>query len=90
MTYLFGIIRELSFIGTTLNYIKISSLFILALFFLVIAIQITFAQSPVPANAKLEKLKTGLTQAEGPVWIDSLGLLFSNIQANKICRVLTC
>jgi sugar lactone lactonase YvrE len=44
------------------------------------------AQSPVPADAKLEKMVTGFKQPEGPVWIDSLGLLFSDIQANKIYR----
>jgi gluconolactonase len=44
------------------------------------------AQSPVPVGAKLEKLVSGLKQPEGPVWIDGLGLLFSDIQANKIYR----
>ncbi len=46
------------------------------------------AQSPVPESAKLEKLVTGFKQPEGPVWIDGLGLLFSDIQANKIYRWL--
>jgi gluconolactonase len=45
-----------------------------------------FAQSPVPANAKLEKLATGFLQPEGPIWVDTLGILFSDIQANKIYR----
>jgi gluconolactonase len=45
---------------------------------------ITFAQSPVPSTAKLEKIADGLLQPEGPVWIDSLGLLFSDIKANAI------
>jgi len=44
------------------------------------------AQSPVPESAKLEKLATGFKQPEGPVWIDSMGLLFSDIKANKIYR----
>jgi len=67
-----------------LKHIKLIFSFFIS-FILFIPIQSSNAQSPVPATAKLEKLKTGLTQAEGPVWIDSIGLLFSNIQANKIC-----
>ena len=46
----------------------------------------TCAQSPVPADASLEKLVTGFKQPEGPVWIDGVGLLFSDIVANKIYR----
>lgn len=42
------------------------------------------AQSPIPPEAKLEKLITGLLQPEGPVWKDSVGLLFSDIKANLI------
>jgi gluconolactonase len=45
-----------------------------------------FAQSPIPASAKLETLRTGFLQPEGPVWVDSLGILFSDIQGNKIYR----
>jgi gluconolactonase len=44
------------------------------------------AQSPIPANAKLEKLATGFLQPEGPVWVDSLGILFSDIRGNKVYR----
>jgi gluconolactonase len=47
---------------------------------------ITLSQSPVPSTAKIEKLATGFKQPEGPVWIDSLGILFSDIQGNKIYR----
>ncbi len=43
----------------------------------------TFAQSPIPPGAKLEKIATGFLQPEGPVWKDSV-LLFSDIQANTI------
>jgi gluconolactonase len=43
-----------------------------------------FAQSPIPPEAKLEKIGDGLLQPEGPVWKDSLGLLFSDIKANTI------
>ncbi len=44
------------------------------------------AQSPVPPGAKLEKVATGILQPEGPIWIDTLGLLFSDIAGNKIYR----
>jgi len=44
------------------------------------------AQSPIPPGAKLEKIAVGLSQPEGPIWIDSLGLLFSDIAANMIDR----
>ncbi|HTX19909.1 MAG TPA: SMP-30/gluconolactonase/LRE family protein [Bacteroidota bacterium] len=53
--------------------------------FISLLISITaFAQSPIPPGAKLEKIAVGLLQPEGPIWVDSLGLLFSDIQANKI------
>ena len=56
------------------------------LFFLILLFftSIIVAQSPVPSTAKLEKVADGLLQPEGPVWIDSLGLLFSDIKANTI------
>jgi gluconolactonase len=52
----------------------------------------TFAQSPVPTGAKVEKLATGFLQVEGPVWYNGPGLksardsslLFSDIAGNKI------
>ena len=44
----------------------------------------SFAQSPIPPGAKLEKIAIGLLQPEGPVWKDSVGLLFSDIKANLI------
>ncbi|MFO7446724.1 MAG: SMP-30/gluconolactonase/LRE family protein [Ignavibacteriaceae bacterium] len=43
-----------------------------------------FAQSPVPEGAVLEKIATGFKFVEGPVWNDSLGLLFSDIEGNTI------
>jgi len=43
-------------------------------------------QSPIPPGAKLEKIAVGIQQPEGPIWIDSLGLLFSDIAGNKIYR----
>lgn len=39
------------------------------------------------ANAKIEQLATGMTWAEGPVWIDDGGyLLFTDVPANRIHR----
>jgi gluconolactonase len=46
----------------------------------------TYSQSPIPSGAKPEKIATGFLQPEGPIWIDSLGLLFSDIAGNKIYR----
>ncbi len=37
-----------------------------------------------PLNAQVEELATGFLQPEGPVWMDGVGLLFSDIAANKI------
>lgn len=42
------------------------------------------AQSPVSPGAQLEKLATGFLQPEGPLWKDSVGLLFSDIKGNTI------
>jgi len=44
------------------------------------------AQSPIPPGAKLVKIATGFLQPEGPIWIDSLGLLLSDIAGNMIYR----
>ncbi len=43
-----------------------------------------FAQSPIPAGAKLEKVFSSGKQLEGPVWKDGVGLLFSDIIPAKI------
>jgi gluconolactonase len=43
-------------------------------------------QSLLDPNAKVEEIATGIEQPEGPVWSDSLGLLFSDIKGNKIYR----
>jgi gluconolactonase len=48
--------------------------------------QVSFSQSPIPVGAVLEKVATGFQQPEGPVWKDGIGLLFSDIKANKIYR----
>jgi len=45
---------------------------------------IALAQSPVPKDAKLEKISTGHVFVEGPVWKDGLGLLFSDMGSNSI------
>jgi sugar lactone lactonase YvrE len=37
-----------------------------------------------PLSAQVEELATGFLQPEGPVWKDGVGLLFSDIRANKI------
>ena len=58
-------------------------------FMLLLLISAAAAQSPVPPGAKLEKIAVGLSQPEGPIWIDSLGLLFSDIAANMIYRFST-
>jgi gluconolactonase len=44
------------------------------------------AQSPVPPDATVEKLATGFLFVEGPVWSDSLGLLFSDMNGNVLYR----
>jgi gluconolactonase len=44
----------------------------------------TAAQSPIPPGASLEKIAGGFQFVEGPVWVDSVGLLFSDISANTI------
>ncbi|HUI30546.1 MAG TPA: SMP-30/gluconolactonase/LRE family protein [Candidatus Acidoferrales bacterium] len=71
----------------------ISKILKVKIFLLLILISATsFAQSPVPAGAKVEKLHTGFLQVEGPVWYDGPGLksatdstlLFSDIAGNKI------
>jgi gluconolactonase len=38
------------------------------------------------AQNQAEVIATGFLQPEGPVWIDSLGVLFSDIRANKIYK----
>ncbi|MBP8976714.1 MAG: hypothetical protein KBG83_08360, partial [Bacteroidetes bacterium] len=54
---------------------KISAVAICILFLTITA----FSQSPVPSDAKLDTVVQGLIQPEGPVWVDGLGLLFSDI-----------
>jgi len=42
------------------------------------------AQSPVPQHATVEMVASGFQFVEGPVWKDGVGLLFSDIPANKV------
>ena len=43
-------------------------------------------QSVLDPNAEVEEIASGIQQPEGPVWKDSLGLLFSDIKGNKIYK----
>lgn len=45
-----------------------------------------FAQSPVPEGAEIELIANGFQFVEGPVWNDTLGLLFSDLNGNRIYR----
>jgi gluconolactonase len=42
------------------------------------------AQSPILKNPVVEKIGSGFNFVEGPVWVENLGLLFSDIPANKV------
>jgi len=44
------------------------------------------SQSPVPQGAVVEKIASGFLFVEGPVWRDSVGLLFSDLSGNKVYR----
>jgi gluconolactonase len=59
-------------------------LFVLAAATLAAFFVLVNAQSPLPPGASVQKLATGFLQPEGPVWVDSIGLLFSDIAGNKI------
>ncbi len=41
----------------------------------------------VPADAKLERVATGFTWVEGPVWIPAGYLMFAEITSNSIRKV---
>jgi len=49
-------------------------------------ILLAVGQSPVPHDARIEMIAGGFQFVEGPVWKDSVGLLFSDIPANTIYR----
>ena len=44
------------------------------------------SQTLLDPNAEVEEIASGILQPEGPVWKDSLGLLFSDIKGNEIYR----
>lgn len=54
------------------------------LVFVLLFSSFVFSQSPIPKDAKLEKISTGHVFVEGPVWKDGIGLLFSDMGSNCI------
>ena len=52
----------------------------------VLAVVLASSQSPVPPGAVVEKIASGFVFVEGPVWSDSVGLLFSDLSGNKVYR----
>jgi gluconolactonase len=42
----------------------------------------------VPADAKLERMATGFTWVEGPIWIPAGYLLFAEITSNSIRKLM--
>jgi gluconolactonase len=58
--------------------------------FYCIALLFIFSFAPghanAPADSIVERIATGFRFVEGPVWRDGVGLLFSDIHANKIYR----
>jgi gluconolactonase len=54
---------------------------------LVFLTSFTWAQSPVPAGAAVEKIADGFQFVEGPVWNEQAGLLFSDIPANTVYQI---
>lgn len=53
---------------------------------LILIASLLLAQSPVPKDAKPELIASGFQFVEGPVWSDSLGLLFSDMHGNIAYR----
>jgi gluconolactonase len=52
-------------------------------------VSVVAAQSPVPPHAMVEMIASGFQFVEGPVWKDGVGLLFSDIPANKVYQWTT-
>jgi len=46
----------------------------------------SFAQSPIPDGTEIELIANGFQFVEGPVWNDTLGLLFSDLSGNKVYK----
>ena len=55
-----------------------------AMVLFLVTLSLAPAQAPVPAGATLERIATGFQFVEGPVWKDSVGLLFSDIPGNTV------
>ena len=53
---------------------------------LVFLLSCAAAQSPLPQGATVEKIAGGFQFVEGPVWREGVGLLFSDLSANKAYR----
>jgi gluconolactonase len=60
--------------------------FVMTFVTLFIVIILVSGQSPVPKNSVAVKIAGGFSFVEGPVWIDGVGLLFSDIPENTIYR----
>ncbi len=60
------------------------TLHILSFALLLVCASALYGQSPIPPDATLEKIASGLLQPEGPLWKDGVGLLFSDIKRNLI------
>jgi len=46
----------------------------------------SFAQLPIPDGTEIELIANGFQFVEGPVWNDTLGLLFSDLSVNKVYK----
>ena len=69
-------LKDFKFIRTNTNMV----LAVLVFF----SITNIYAQSLIPAGAKLDTVVSGLAQPEGPIWKNGIGLLFSDIALNRI------
>jgi gluconolactonase len=49
-------------------------------------VEFSYTQSPILTNPVVEKIWGGFQFVEGPVWVDTLGLLFSDINGNTVYR----
>ncbi|MBK7106265.1 MAG: SMP-30/gluconolactonase/LRE family protein [Ignavibacteriae bacterium] len=60
--------------------------FLLLIFIEIIFQSQIFSQIVIDPNLVVEEIVKDIQQPEGPIWNDSLGLLFSDIKGNKIYR----
>ncbi|MCB0742461.1 MAG: hypothetical protein KDC67_01040 [Ignavibacteriae bacterium] len=65
---------------------RFTNVIILFLFILILSQSKIISQSLLDTNAKVEEITSGIQQPEGPIWSDSLGLLFSDIKGNIIYK----